>query len=35
MTSKKTKIVATIGPVTSGEEKLTELLESGMNVMRI
>lgn len=35
MTSKKTKIVATIGPVTSSEEKLTELLESGMNVMRI
>jgi len=31
---KKTKIVATIGPVTSSEEKLTELLQAGMNIMR-
>ncbi len=32
---KKTKIVATIGPVTSSVEKLTSLLESGMNVIRL
>ncbi|MCC8365238.1 pyruvate kinase PykF [Xenorhabdus sp. PB61.4] len=32
---KKTKIVCTIGPKTESEEKLTELLNSGMNVMRL
>lgn len=32
---KKTKIVATIGPATESEEKLTELLLSGMNVIRL
>ena len=32
---KKTKIVATIGPVTASEEKLTDLLQAGLNVMRI
>ena len=32
---KKTKIVATIGPVTSSTEKLAELLEAGLNVMRL
>ena len=32
---KKTKIVATIGPVTASEEKLTELLNAGLNVMRL
>lgn len=32
---KKTKIVATIGPVTSSEEMLTRLLQEGMNVIRI
>lgn len=32
---KKTKIVATIGPATSGEEKLAELLIAGMNVIRM
>lgn len=32
---KKTKIVCTIGPVTSSEEKLTELLKAGMNVVRL
>lgn len=32
---KKTKIVCTIGPVTEGVEKLTELTNAGMNVMRI
>ena len=34
-TQKKTKIVATIGPATSSEEKLSELLKAGLNVMRI
>jgi pyruvate kinase len=33
--NKKTKIVATIGPATQSEEKLTELLESGFNIMRM
>ncbi|HEY4511385.1 MAG TPA: pyruvate kinase [Candidatus Paceibacterota bacterium] len=33
--AKKTKIVCTIGPVTSSEEKLGELLKEGMNVMRL
>src|ERR1051325_1440218 len=33
--AKKTKIVCTIGPATSSEEKLTELLRAGMNVMRL
>ena len=32
---KKTKIVCTIGPVTSSEAKLTELVHAGMNVMRL
>ncbi len=32
---KKTKIVCTIGPVTQTKEKLTQLLEAGMNVMRL
>ncbi|CDG17549.1 pyruvate kinase PykF [Xenorhabdus doucetiae] len=32
---KKTKIVCTIGPKTESEEKLTELLNAGMNVMRL
>lgn len=32
---KKTKIVATIGPVTSSEEMLTKLLQEGLNVIRI
>lgn len=32
---KKTKIVATIGPVTSSEEMLAKLLQEGVNVIRI
>jgi pyruvate kinase len=32
---KKTKIVCTIGPVTESLEKLTELVDAGMNVMRL
>lgn len=32
---KKTKIVCTIGPATESVEKLTELVEAGMNVMRL
>ncbi len=32
---KKTKIVCTIGPVTESTEKLTELVNAGMNVMRL
>lgn len=32
---KKTKIVATIGPKSGTQEKLTELLRAGMNVMRL
>lgn len=32
---KKTKIVCTIGPVTESIEKLTELVNAGMNVMRL
>jgi pyruvate kinase len=35
MNSKKTKIVCTIGPVATSEEKLTALLKNGMNVMRL
>lgn len=35
MTSKKTKIVCTIGPATETTEKLTALLKAGMNVMRL
>ncbi len=33
--NKKTKIVATIGPVTSSEEMLSKLLVSGFNIMRL
>ncbi len=33
--TKKTKVVCTIGPATETEEKLTELLKAGMNVMRL
>lgn len=32
---KKTKIVCTIGPATESPEKLMELVEAGMNVMRL
>lgn len=32
---KKTKIVCTIGPATESEAKLTELVNAGMNVMRL
>lgn len=32
---KKTKIVCTIGPATESEEKLTELMDAGMNVARL
>lgn len=32
---KKTKIVCTIGPKTESEEMLTNLLNAGMNVMRL
>lgn len=32
---KKTKIVCTIGPATESKEKLEELVDSGMNVMRL
>lgn len=32
---KKTKIVCTIGPATQSEERLTEMLKAGMNVMRL
>lgn len=32
---KKTKIVCTIGPATESEEKLTELIDAGMNVARL
>ncbi|MER1720464.1 pyruvate kinase PykF [Proteus terrae subsp. cibarius] len=32
---KKTKIVCTIGPKTESEEKLNQLLDAGMNVMRL
>jgi pyruvate kinase len=35
MKTKRTKIVATIGPATSEKEKIKELIESGMNVARI
>jgi pyruvate kinase len=34
-TTKKTKIVCTIGPVTQSEEMLIKLLKAGMNVMRM
>ncbi len=33
--SRKTKIVCTIGPATSSEERLRELMEAGMNVARL
>lgn len=33
--NKKTKIVATIGPVTSSEAMLSELLKAGFNIMRL
>jgi pyruvate kinase len=32
---KKTKIVCTIGPATESEEKLTQLIDAGMNVARL
>jgi len=32
---KKTKVVCTIGPATETKEKLTELVNAGMNVMRL
>jgi len=32
---KKTKIVATIGPVTESTEQLKKMLKAGMNVMRM
>jgi pyruvate kinase len=32
---KKTKIVATIGPVTTSEEMLSKLLKAGMNIVRL
>ncbi len=32
---KKTKIVCTIGPATESQERLTDLLKAGMNVMRL
>ncbi len=35
MNTKKTKIVATIGPASSSEEMLTKLVKSGMNMMRM
>ena len=35
MNVKKTKIVCTIGPKTESVEKLTELVNAGMNVMRL
>ncbi|MFA6158639.1 MAG: pyruvate kinase [Candidatus Paceibacterota bacterium] len=35
MTTKKTKIVCTIGPATESQEKLEALLKAGMNVMRL
>jgi pyruvate kinase len=31
---KKTKIIATVGPVTESEEKLIEMYESGVNIIR-
>ncbi|MCB9360803.1 MAG: pyruvate kinase [Flavobacteriales bacterium] len=35
MNIRKTKIVATIGPATSSKEKLTDLINAGVNVCRI
>jgi pyruvate kinase len=35
ISSKKTKIVCTIGPVSSSEAQLTKLLQAGMNVLRL
>ncbi|MBI2482372.1 MAG: pyruvate kinase [Candidatus Vogelbacteria bacterium] len=35
MYRKKTKIVATVGPVTANEKTMTELVKAGMNVVRI
>ena len=32
---RKTKIVCTIGPASESVEKLTQLMESGMNVSRL
>lgn len=32
---KKTKIVCTIGPATTSEERLTQLIKAGMNVVRL
>ncbi|PJE73854.1 MAG: pyruvate kinase [Candidatus Taylorbacteria bacterium CG10_big_fil_rev_8_21_14_0_10_41_48] len=35
MTTKKTKIVCTVGPATEKQESLEKLLKAGMNVMRL
>lgn len=35
MQTKRTKIVATIGPATESEEQLTRLVKAGLNVMRL
>ena len=35
MNKRKTKIVATIGPVTSSKENLIKLITSGVNVCRL
>ncbi len=33
--NKKTKIVATIGPVSEDEQMMTKMLKAGMNVVRL
>ena len=35
MSMRKTKIVCTIGPASESIEKLTQLMEAGMNVARL